>query len=623
MSDARNGWVDALSRRGDGTEEEVTVDLSDLYGAIDREERISVVARLVHAAFDEYYRESRAIPLEVKAAFETRRWPDIVAFSKNRLARYSVGVERIIEDLKSGAPELKRDEAFWKALEARYLKLIEGRYEADLAFAFLYSIRRELFEDVWKPAVYAATAAEGLVHPANVLRRFETTMPMRGAVIAEVLDVAGFSAPWRDKTTDARLAAMEINRTLLRVGCDDGERLTVEMVEAGFYRNRGAYLLGRILSEGRAPIPLLIAVLNNPHGLYVDAVLMESDQLQYVFSSTLANFHVTNPRYHELATFLHELMPKRPLGTHYSTIGFNHVGKRAIMDEIASEHGRSGERFTTAAGFRGTVAIGFSAPSSAYVLKVIRDRPTEGYKWGSFAGVDAVLDKYRLVHDADRAGSMLDNVLYSNVTLRRELFSDALLEELLADASKTVSPHGDEVLFRHLIVQMKMIPLTIYLDQAGPDDRRRAVLSLGDCIKNNAAVNIFNKDLDGRNYGVSPIGRVYLFDYDAVEPLTEVKIRTNVGREEGEEDVPDWFFEDGTVFLPEEMMTGLRINDPELRRLFKTAHPQLMSVDYWEGMQRALCEGKVPMVRSYPSERRLHRHVLKVYGGAGTKDAAE
>jgi isocitrate dehydrogenase kinase/phosphatase len=594
-----------------------SVDLSDLYAAIGREERVAVVASLVRAAFDEYYRESRAIPLQVKEAFEQRRWPDIVSFSKRRLARYSVGVDRVMEDLKAGAPELKRDEAFWKALEARYLELIYGRYEADLAFAFLYTIRRELFEDVWKPAAYAAAPSEGLVHPGEILRRFPSAMPMRSALVSDILDVAGFSASWRDKAGDARLAAAEINRALLRAGFADGEPFTAEIVDAGFYRNRGAYLLGRIAGDGRAAIPLLVAVLNGPDGLYVDAVLMESDQLQYVFSSTLANFHVTNPRYHELAAFLHELMPKRPLGTHYSTIGFNHVGKRAVMDEIVGEHARSGEAFGTAAGFRGTVAIGFSAPSSAYVLKVIRDKPTEGYKWGAFAGVDAVLDKYRLVHDADRAGSMLDNVLYANVTLPRGLFSEALLAELLADASNAVALHGDQVLFRHLIVQMKMIPLTIFLEQASLEDRRRAVLNLGDCIKNNAAVNIFNKDLDGRNYGVSPIMRVYLFDYDAVEPLTEVKIRTNVGREEGEEDVPDWFFEEGTVFLPEEMMTGLRIKDPELRRLFRTRHAELMSVDYWRGMQRALCEGKVPMVRSYPSERRLHRHVMKVYAGGG------
>ena len=103
------------------------------------------------------------------------------------------------------------------------------------------------------------------------------------------------------------------------------------------------------------------------------------------------------------------------------------------------------------------------------------------------------------------------------------------------------------------------------------------------------------------------IRKVYLFDYDAVEPLTEVKVRTNVGREDGEEDVPDWVFEDGTIFLPEEMMVGLRIDDRQLRRLFRDDARQ-PDVRGLLGRHAArLREGKMPKVRSYPATRTLRR----------------
>ena len=52
-------------------------------------------------------------------------------------------------------------------------------------------------------------------------------------------------------------------------------------------------------------------------------------------------------------------------------------------------------------------------------------------------------------------------------------------------------------------------------------------------------------------------------------------------------------------------MTGLRLDDRDLRRLFREVHGELMTFDYWQGMQRALVEGKVPRVRSYPQSRRL------------------
>lgn len=591
--------------------------VADLYAAIERGERVRLVAEIVLAAFNDYYRVSRRMPHRAKAAFEARDWPATLALSRARLSIYGDSLARLSASLRGGCPELEHDAGFWGAVEAEYLPRIAGRYEADLAFAFLYSLRRAVFEDVWKPVSYEAGDAPGLREPGCILRRFEAAVPVRTADVRALLGVAGFAVGWRDEAGDARLVGLAITRALLRRGLAEHDPVTIEMIDAGFYRNRGACLVGRIVTGKGAPLPLLIALLNGRDGIFVDAVLHEGDELQYAFSSTLANFHVTNPRYHELAAFLHALMPKRPLGTHYSTIGYNHVGKVAVMREIEGEHARTGEVLDTAAGFRGTVAIGFSMASSRYVMKVIRDAPTAGYKWGTFPGVEAVLAKYDLVHQADRAGSMLDNILYTNVTLDRAMFAPDLLAELLEAAPGTVSLAGGAVLFRHLVAQMKMTPLTIFLAEADPEDARRAVLNLGDCIKNNAAANIFNRDLDGRNYGVSQILRVYLFDYDAVEPLTNVKIRTNTDREDGEEGIPDWFFEEGTVFLPEEMMTGLRIDDPALRRAFREAHPELMTVGYWEGMQRALNEGRVPMVRSYPRSRRLHRHALRLTPAGG------
>ena len=177
-----------------------------------------------------------------------------------------------------------------------------------------------------------------------------------------------------------------------------------------------------------------------------------------------------------------------------------------------------------------------------------------------------MLAKYSQVHDINRTGSMLDNVIYYNVTLPQQHFNNVLLDEMLRDAGYTVSLRGSSVVFHHLIVQRRMIPLPVFLENASPADSERAVVNLGYCIKNNMAANIFNRDLDGRNYGVGSHIRVYLFDYDAVEPFTEVKIRSNADRYDGEEDIPDWVFEDGVIFLPEEIESGLCIADRSLRQ---------------------------------------------------------
>src|SRR2546430_15072015 len=91
------------------------------------------------------------------------------------------------------------------------------------------------------------------------------------------------------------------------------------------------------------------------------------------------------------------------------------------------------------------------------------------------------------------------------------------------------------------------------------------MINLGFCIRNNAAANIFNKDFDIRNYGVSRYLKIYLYHYDAGETLTDVKVWTNRDRCDGEEDVPSWFFEPGGSFLPEGIEAGLPGRGPPPR----------------------------------------------------------
>jgi isocitrate dehydrogenase kinase/phosphatase len=143
------------------------------------------------------------------------------------------------------------------------------------------------------------------------------------------------------------------------------------------------------------------------------------------------------------------------------------------------------------------------------------------------------------------------------------------------------------------------------------------IISLGQCIRNNAATNIFNKDLDSRNYGVGRYGRVFLFDYDAVEKLTDVKIRTNLDREPGEEAVPDWYFEEGVVFLPEELQHGMQLMNRHARRCFRDENLELLGVEYWRDVQERLLRGEVPELQMYPDTCKLGDAELPEPGCAG------
>jgi isocitrate dehydrogenase kinase/phosphatase len=568
--------------------------------------RIESTAHLILAIFDDFYSLLCEYPYRAKCAFELMDPHASIRISKERLELYSRYITEHGPRVRAAFPALSDDATLWDAIEGLFAAMIVDRYEADTAFSFAHSLRRNISQGVWRPVAYSfpPPSKRRAFSMASVHRRLPIASRVDADLIAAFLRVPGFSVPFRDLQGDSERIVNRVD-ALLYDSPGDLTPVALDVVEAGFFRDRSAFVVGRWVRSDDSILPFVVALLNSAEGIYADAVLHRVADIHGLFSSALANFHVTTRLYYQTCVFLYSLMPRRPLGHHYSTIGFNHVGKVAILNDIIEQMRAGGRRFQRSPGAAGTVALGFTFDACAYHLKVIRDRPTTSYKWGSYPGVAAVIEKYRVVHEINRAGSMLDNVMYFNLRLERDMFEPDFLEELCRESAETVHLDGDAVMFRTLIVQLKIIPLPVFLENASESETREVIVHLGQCIRNNAATNIFNRDLDSRNYGVGRYGRVFLFDYDAVEKLTDVKIRTNLDREPGEETVPDWFFEEGIIFLPEELLHGMQLMNRYASSFFREENADLLNVQYWQDVQKKLLGGEVPELQMYPDACKL------------------
>jgi isocitrate dehydrogenase kinase/phosphatase len=578
-----------------------------LVSSVREEARIAATARLILAIFDDFYAKLCEYPYRAKLAFETMDTHASIEISHERLGLYSRYISEHGPRIVEAFPALADNEAIWDTLDGLFVAMIVDRYEADIAFSFAHSLRRNIDHGLWKPVAYSfpPPSMRRADSMAAVHRRLPVNERVDIDLILTALQIPGISVPFKDLRGDAGRIVDRLNELFHEGSGVPIRPAALDVIEAGFFRDRAAFLVGRWVITDAKFVPFVVALLNSPSGVYVDAILLRVSDIHDLFSSALANFHVTTRLYYQACVFLFSIMPRRPLGHHYSTIGYNHVGKVAILNEITENVRSSGQKLCRSPGAPGTVALGFTFDACSYHLKVIRDRPTASYKWGAFPGVPAVIEKYRVVHEINRAGSMLDNVMYFNLRLDRDLFEPRLLEELLSEAPGSVHVDGEGVFIRSLIVQLKIIPLPVYLETADEAAIRAVISSLGHCIRNNAATDIFNKDLDSRNYGVGRYGRVFLFDYDAVEKLTDVKIRTNANREPGEETVPDWYFEAGVIFLPEELEYGMQLQNDFARRCFRKQNPDLLSVEYWERVQQKLQRGEVPELRMYPRSAKL------------------
>ena len=126
------------------------------------------------------------------------------------------------------------------------------------------------------------------------------------------------------------------------------------MVPVPFYRNKGAYLIGR-LRTGGTYLPLVLPLVHGDHGVEVDAVLTTSDEVSIVFSFTRSYFHVELERPRAMVEFLRALIPQKPVDELYTSLGYHKYGKTELVRALLRHLEMGDGHFELAPGDKGLV----------------------------------------------------------------------------------------------------------------------------------------------------------------------------------------------------------------------------------------------------------------------------
>lgn len=529
--------------------------------------------------------------------------------ARKRLDLYPRLVTRTVEDVRRILGPRAENRPLWAGIKAAYTHSIARYPDVELAETFFNSVTRRIFATVGvDPKIeYVDSDFDAPLPPPDepVYRRYLLRGPMR-ALVKDILADYSFSVPYQRAGLDGRLLAEAIEAQW-RVMWGTRPIEAVEILRPVFYRNKGAYLIGRIVSRN-CLMPLALALLNEDGGIVVDAALLTEDEVSIVFSFTHSYFHADVDRPHDMIEFLKSLMPLKRVAELYITLGFNKHGKTELYRDLLRHLERSGDRFEIAPGDPGMVMVVFTLPSYDIVFKVIRDtiplpkRTTRG----------DVLKKYQLVFHHDRAGRLADAQEFEHLAFAQDRFSEPLLAELMETAPDSVSIRDGRVVIRHLYTQRRMTPLNLYLRDAHEAAAREAILEYGQAIKDLAATNIFPGDLLLKNFGVTRHGRVAFYDYDELCPLTDCNFRSMPQPRDLDEELAaePWFYVGDSDLFPEEFVTFLGLRG-DIRETFLQAHADLLGTDFWQGMQARHGAGEVMDIFPYRLSRRLQaRHPM-------------
>jgi isocitrate dehydrogenase kinase/phosphatase len=495
------------------------------------------------------------------------------------------------------------ERTLWAAMRACHARGIVSRPDAELAQTFFNSVTRRVFSTVGVDAAIeyldpsrgpAEADGAGLYHR-------DLADAVDAALVRRILERIPWSVPYASLGRDAAIVARLMNEALDAL--PERGPIEVDVLREVFYRNKGAYVIGR-LRRGGTIVPLVLPLLRASRGIVVDAVLMTQNEVSIVFGFSWSYFRVGAPQPRALVEFLSSIMPLKRVNELYNGIGYNKHGKTELFRSLMAHLADPGARFAFAEGDEGMVMAVFTLPEHNLMFKIIRD------SFGAPKNTtrQAVMDKYHFVFVRDRVGRLADAQEFEHFEFPRRCFPDDLLAYLLAAAAQTVRVEGDRVVVRHVYTERRVTPLNLFLRDAEPEVARETVLDYGNAIKDLAAADIFTGDMLLKNFGVTRNGRVICYDYDELCLLSECRFRripppTTIEEEFAAE---PWFFVGEQDVFPEEFSAFL-VPPGGLRDSFLAAHRDLLDVEFWQGVQRRLATGEVVDVFPYRRSALLRR----------------
>ncbi len=578
--------------------------------AADPEDIAPWIADTVYAGYVEYIAAFQNLTRRAAANFTSRSWTSQDADAIKRLLVHTEIVQRTVAEVHPHLRTTPDRRGTWRTARTAYKRRITQRTDLELAETFFNSVTRRIFttigvdNDVELRWFGASTLPRGLGRS----EMFGTWTRTEGsaAMVQSILESYDFGVPWVDLVGDARRAGARIDAFLL----DSWDTLDldgIDMLATVFYRNKGAYLVGRLRHLNRVT-PIVFPIIHGDGGIQIDTVLLTESQASRLFSFTRSYFFVETPKPAELVGFCKSMLPMKSISELYTSVGFHQHGKTTLYRSLYRHMQNSHDKIMRARGTPGMVMSVFTLVSFNVVFKIIKDR----FDPPKNTTRQAVRDRYRLVAQHDRVGRMVDAHEFENLSFDRDRFDPDLLDELLTEASLTVRVEGDQVVISHVYTERQVYPLNLYLREMSADRAEAAALDWGWAIKDLAAANIWPGDLFTKNFGVTRHGSVVFYDYDEITLLDACRFRRIPQSDDHEHEMRStpWFaVEPGDVF-PEQFPTFMSFPTDVPREIwerFQTVHGDLFTPDFWIDVQGRLAEDDVPEFFPYPDRLRFRR----------------
>src|SRR5690606_17927019 len=314
-------------------------------------------ARAILNGFDSMFAEWQNLTLGAPARFERADWHAVQAAMADRLSIYRGKVLNAAAAAEVIAGAHLHDRLLWREAKSVYAELVLTHSNAEIAQTFFNSCYCFVFGHQKVTGLNAFALDAPLSTPASresVVRSYTVATSLQDT-LREILLDTDFAIPFEDLDRDIEFIVAAAHEQLAGSELLAGGATRIDMLDSIFFRNKAAYLIGRICRDQRCR-PLVLPLLNNENGaLYVDTALFSADDLSILFSFTRSYFMVDIPVPSQYVRFIKELMPNKEVFELYTALGFVKHAKSEFYRAAVAHTQASSDQYVTAPGVKGMV----------------------------------------------------------------------------------------------------------------------------------------------------------------------------------------------------------------------------------------------------------------------------
>jgi isocitrate dehydrogenase kinase/phosphatase len=567
------------------------------------------IAQALLGGFNRHYRLFRATSAEAKRRFEQADWHGQQRAQRERIEFYDRRVDEAVDLLEERYQTSRLPMEVWQQVKLHYIGLLVDHRQPELAETFFNSVCTRVLHHSYfhndfifvRPAVSTEYIENDEPAATPTYRAYYPTPGTLRETLARVITNFQLRVEFEDLDRDVAWALAALLKAL---GAPRWRaNFQIQVLSSLFYRNKGAYVVGKIIN-GFTELPFALPILHKVDGrlLHIDAALFGEDDLLALFSFAHAYFMVDMEVPSACVQFLRSMMPRKPRSEIYSAIGLQKQGKNLFYRDFLYHLRHSSDRFRIAPGIKGMVMLVFDLPSFPFVFKLIKDF----YPPQKDTTRELVQRKYLLVKQHDRVGRMADTLEYTMVAFPRQRFEEELIDEIRHFCPSLLEERGEDIVLRHVYIERRMVPLNIFLQEASPEQIEHAVIEYGNAIKDLVSANIFPGDMLWKNFGVARHGKVVFYDYDEIEYMTDCNFRAVPAPRNEEEEMSGevWYTVGPRDVFPETFGPFL-LGHPGVREPFMRRHADLLDPAFWQNHKARIQAGHVHDVFPYEEHKRF------------------